>query len=761
MRLIIPFSIMLTVCGQIFGQPIQKTPVLESNMPKVYPIDGTPLLQKNYRQAAEYIAANPDMMEHMKLEKATAWNFSIGSTRAWWAENLQTELYYQDASTCRAVGKHCYIFVEDSMWTSGRVDSTAVDSIENDFDNRTPADPTKGIFVMDSLAFGAPPNVDGDPRIIILILNIQDGFNGTGGYVAGFFDPNQEVPGAHSNEAEIYYIDANPANLKTASGIEDAMSTTAHEFQHMINWHYNPAGQLTFINESCSKLAEVYCGYPVSDLSLYANETNHYLFDWRNDNNTLVLNDYARAQRFSLYLWDRFGIGIFQHIVQSSQTSGAGIINDALSKDGLSLNLNSLFTDWLVANEANDTTTDNNRLYGYAYPRLPASNGKNFYDPNGSGTDTVQNLAAEYLIFKNGSNLNVTFTNVGGNPNLSIEAIEIGTSSKNVVGVPFNTPFSVPDYGTNYNMVAFVAINEDQNNSAIYSYQASGVASKTVTELKWDNTEPTGYYPWSRSDTVCVTFDAFPQGVLDSIRVALRRAGSISGGVYQYTGWPSASNVTTPLGQLMTPFTASISTTSSRPYPVPYQNWTSIDLTSRNISTDNPFAVAFVMGRVDTIPGVMVTNYPGQNSYHSYTYLDPSDASPNPADWYFITSSDTTVAIYLIRAYVSLVTDVKQAVELTPSSFNLAQNYPNPFNPSTVIGYQLPVISRVTLKVYDVLGRKMKTLVDGVETSGKHEVKFDGNDLPSGVYFYRLVSSGVNSLGVGTNIAVKKLILVK
>lgn len=582
-------------------------------------------------------------------------------------------------------------------------------------------------------------------------MNIQDGYNGTGGYVAGFFDPSQEVPGSNSNHAEIYYIDANPANLKTAGGIEDAMSTTAHEFQHMINYHYNAANpEPTFINEGCSKLAEVYCGYPTFDLSLYANETNMYLFTWRGDDNTLVLNDYSRAQRFFMYIWDRFGIGILKYIVQTSQTGGVSILNSALSSDNTGLSFNSLFSDWLIANELNDTTQ--NRLYGYAYPGLPASNGKTFYNPNVSGTDAVQNIGAEYLIFKNGSNLSITFTNTGGNSNISIEAIEIGNNSKNVVSVPFGSEFDVPDYGTTYSTVAFVAMNEDPNNSATYSYQASGTAPTTVAEMKWDTTEPTGYYQWAAMDTVCVTFDAFPQGVLDSVRIALRRAGSISGGVYQYTGWPQ-SGVTTPLGELLTPVTAAITTTSPLPYPVPYQNWTTVDLTSKSISTDNPFAVAFVMGSDPTVPGVMATDYPGQNPYHSFTYLISQDASPNPAGWYYITSSDTTVAIYLIRAYVSLTTGVKQPVEMTPAEFKLSQNYPNPFNPSTVIDYQLTMNSFVTLKVYDMLGREVKTLVNEREDAGTHTATFNAANLPSGVYFYRIQA--------GNFVQTKKLVLIK
>jgi hypothetical protein len=746
-------SLLLLICltvieissGELFGQSIQKNPVRDSLVSKSYPIDGTPLLWKHYQEAADYIASHPEF-EKTKFRKTAAWNFQVGSTHSWWTVNMAKQTYYQDASTCRAIGSNCYIFVEDSMWTSGRVTQNAVDSIKNDFDNRTPANPSKGIYAMDTSAFGTPPDVDGDPKIIILILNIQDGYNGTGGYVAGFFDPNQETTGSYSNHAEILYIDANPTNLTTSDGIRTAMSTTAHEFQHMINWNYHQSTkEPTFIDESCSKLAEVYCGYPLFDLSLYANETNHFLFDWRTDDNTLVLNDYSRAQRFSLYIWDRFGIGIFKYIVQSTKSSPIDILNDALTKANTKLDFNGLFYDWLIANELNDTTV--NRLYGYAYPGLPLSTGKNLYNANVSGTDTVQNLAAEYLIFRNGSDLSITFTNNSENPNLSVEALEMGSTAKKVVSVPFGSAFTVPEYGTTYSTVAFVVTNEDANNFIGFSYQATETPPP-VTELKWDTTEPTGYYAWSTSDTICVVFDAFPYGILDSIRVALRNAGSIDGGIYQYTG----SSRPSPLGARLAGITATISTTSQFPYPVPYKNWAGIDVTKQKISTDNPFAVAFVIGSDPKTPGVMVTDYPGTSAYHSYTYLNSSETQYG-AGWYYITSSDTTVAIYLIRAYVSLTTGLKQAVELTPATFSLSQNYPNPFNPTTNIDYQISSPSHVTLKIYDVLGREIKTVVDEDKNPGKYRVRFEASNLPSGIYFYKLQA--------GSKVAVRKLVLLK
>jgi Secretion system C-terminal sorting domain len=84
-------------------------------------------------------------------------------------------------------------------------------------------------------------------------------------------------------------------------------------------------------------------------------------------------------------------------------------------------------------------------------------------------------------------------------------------------------------------------------------------------------------------------------------------------------------------------------------------------------------------------------------------------------------------------------TGVQGRVE-TPNYFVLSQNYPNPFNPTTVINYQVPVAGHVSVKVYDLLGREVMTLVNERKSAGSYQVLFDAHLLPSGVYFYSLES---------------------
>ncbi len=95
-----------------------------------------------------------------------------------------------------------------------------------------------------------------------------------------------------------------------------------------------------------------------------------------------------------------------------------------------------------------------------------------------------------------------------------------------------------------------------------------------------------------------------------------------------------------------------------------------------------------------------------------------------------------------------------------PHGYALLQNYPNPFNPTTVISYQLPTASTVSLKVYDVLGKEVMTLVNARQSAGSYTYTLNASNLASGVYFYRLQAGSATS-GASSFVQTKKMLLVK
>jgi glycosidase len=132
-----------------------------------------------------------------------------------------------------------------------------------------------------------------------------------------------------------------------------------------------------------------------------------------------------------------------------------------------------------------------------------------------------------------------------------------------------------------------------------------------------------------------------------------------------------------------------------------------------------------------------------------------------------LTSSTIPMPAYTTRMFV-LADSVANVTAITvtagsnlPTAASLAQNYPNPFNPTTAVSYQLSAVSEVRLVVYDVLGREVATLVDGMRQPGTYTVWFDGSNIASGLYFYRMETKPVGAGTHGAASFVKKMLLLK
>jgi hypothetical protein len=125
-----------------------------------------------------------------------------------------------------------------------------------------------------------------------------------------------------------------------------------------------------------------------------------------------------------------------------------------------------------------------------------------------------------------------------------------------------------------------------------------------------------------------------------------------------------------------------------------------------------------------------------------------SDSHPDVA---VLTITDDIV-VMLNLDYVVGVSEDESKLSI-PDKFKLEQNYPNPFNPSTTIKYSIPKENFVTIKIYNLLGEEVVTLVNEDKTIGNYEIEFNAASLPSGIYFYRIQA--------GDYFETKKMILLK
>ncbi|MHC1738386.1 MAG: M28 family peptidase [Ignavibacteriaceae bacterium] len=152
---------------------------------------------------------------------------------------------------------------------------------------------------------------------------------------------------------------------------------------------------------------------------------------------------------------------------------------------------------------------------------------------------------------------------------------------------------------------------------------------------------------------------------------------------------------------------------------------------------------------------LLIENAPPWNSNSFYT--------ANP---FYHTSSDsfhtlnmtlvqkvTQWSLGSISAFASPLTDADDEELIRANSYALSQNFPNPFNPTTLISYQLPAINNVSLKIYDVLGKEVASLINEEQGPGSYTVEFNASGLASGAYYFRLKAGEYNS--------VKKMILMK
>ncbi len=221
-----------------------------------------------------------------------------------------------------------------------------------------------------------------------------------------------------------------------------------------------------------------------------------------------------------------------------------------------------------------------------------------------------------------------------------------------------------------------------------------------------------------------------------------------SAGVYTPGNSPGGYNISATINDTHIQAEADV-------FVLPYLDSISVHPDSNVIEQNE--SLQFIATGYDTL-GEELEIFPGWRSTTGNITNDGLFTSSEDTGYYSIVIEDLISGVTgNAKVFIDVATSVEQE-KVLPDKFTLAQNYPNPFNPTTTIEYHLKSGSKVNLEVYDVLGRKVRTLLNAFEPAGIHHVVFESRGLSTGIYFYKIYIAGINGEEFTS---VKKLLLLK
>ncbi|WP_282140965.1 Ig-like domain-containing protein [Cytobacillus oceanisediminis] len=274
--------------------------------------------------------------------------YSVGDYKNFWVSNLTTNANEQINARLAYSGSKANVWVHNNEITDSDAEKLGIE-----FDSKIHSSVTNH--------FGPESDVNSDGKINILSYDIQDGFSGSGGYVAGYFWAGDLYNVSGSNMSEIFYIDTYPAmGMGSVKDVTSSYETLAHEFQHMVNFNRNAliegGGSMdTWLNESLSMAAEqIYTGYGLEDRVNYYNvsaaiQNGHSLLYWDRSGDTL--SNYSLSYLFGQYIKIQAGIGdqIFKEILQDPNNDYVAVENAAKKYIDPNMTFGKLMTHFRIA----------------------------------------------------------------------------------------------------------------------------------------------------------------------------------------------------------------------------------------------------------------------------------------------------------------------------------------------------------------------------------------------------------------------------
>ncbi|MBI4491889.1 MAG: immune inhibitor A [Chloroflexi bacterium] len=264
-----------------------------------------------------------------RVAASTPLGGTVGRVDRFWVLRPREGGYRQASAELRLVGDYAYWYVEQGV----PVDAAGLSKAGATFDQR--------IYPLVRRSFGPEwlPGVDGDPRLTILLVDLQG--------LPGFYSSVDEYPRAvqpRSNEREMLYLDARGQPPDTPA----FAATLAHELQHLIHWHSNPE-QETWVDEGSAELAVSLVGYQPTNLESFERQPDTQLTAWSEEPGRSAAH-YQAAFLFMRYFLERFLAPEDLHDLLATRARGAETFDRFLAARGLGTSFDEVFKDWVVAN---------------------------------------------------------------------------------------------------------------------------------------------------------------------------------------------------------------------------------------------------------------------------------------------------------------------------------------------------------------------------------------------------------------------------
>ncbi|MCE1164520.1 MAG: T9SS type A sorting domain-containing protein [Bacteroidetes bacterium] len=323
----------------------------------------------------------------------------------------------------------------------------------------------------------------------------------------------------------------------------------------------------------------------------------------------------------------------------------------------------------------------------------------------------------------------------------------------NTSGSTYAAAFNSTQAEVNYNDSIFYRViardnssNHNADSTALYSFKIINITNACVgTGTVSSNYPFTSYWMDGRTQMLFTASELTAAGLGSGMQITKLGFNVISNSTQLLNGFNVRFQLTSQTS-LTGWVTSGWTTGYSGTYTVPGTGWQYIDMTSPYFTYN---------GTSNLLIEVCYDN----TSYSSYSPVNSTAAAGMTYGYYTDNSTGCTMTGGAVQAnrpnvcFTVTSLGAESNLNLIPTKYELTQNYPNPFNPTTKINFAIPKQGLVTMKIYDVLGREVKTLVNEVKQAGNYTVDFNAAEFASGVYFYKLQSGDFSDI--------KRMILVK